>query len=123
MHINVEYQGVVDLQSDLAKIPSLATRKGAAIVKSNVAAGNKLAQRFAREKSGPHGKNYFKRITSEMTGVMTGEYGPHDGGTPVGAGWRSGPPNTDLPRSADVIGPKLVRDVGKMLDGLFWPGS
>jgi hypothetical protein len=112
-----------DLQRDLARGPVTLVREGSALVRRNVTEGRVLAQGFAREKSGPHGKAYFKRITDEMTGPMTGEYGPHDGGIPVGAGWRHGPPNTDLPRSADLIGPKLLDDARSLLDRIFWPGG
>lgn len=109
-----------DLAADAARIPAKVKREGRKIVRKNVRDGNTLARRYARELSGPHGKNYFKRITGEMTGALEGEYGPHDGGVPVGGGWRHGAPNTELERSQDVIGPRFARDVREMADGLFW---
>lgn len=111
-----------DLASDLANIPPRAATKFVGVVRSNVREGNKLAQGFARESSGPHGKNYWKRLSGEMTGPYTGEYGPTGTvvGNAVGAGWRHGPPNTDLPKSADIIGPKFAKGVGDVVDGLFW---
>lgn len=112
--------GIDDLRSDLAGIPPRMYREGSKIVRKNTRAGNKIAQGFARAASGPHGALYYKRLTAEMVGPLEGEYGPHAGGTPVGAGYRHGPPNTDLEKSMDVIGPKLAKDVGDMLDGLFW---
>lgn len=114
--------GVGDLADDLAAIPAKAAPRLVGAVKRNVNQGNALARTFARESSGPHGKNYYKRITAEMTGTYEGEYGPTGDvvGNAVGAGWRSGPPNTDLPRSADIIGPKFADDVGDAIDGLFW---
>lgn len=114
--------GVSDLADDLAKIPVKAARGLATATKRNVNQGNAVARRFARESSGPHGKNYFKRITAEMTGPFEGEWGPTGdvAGNAVGAGWRNGPPNTDLPRSADIQGPKFAKDVGDVVDGLFW---
>lgn len=118
MRVNVTH-GIGDLSNDLAAVPVNLHKRAPAIIKKDVRAGRNLARRFARAKSGPHGKSYFKRITDEASG-LSGEYGPHDGGTPVGGGWRNGPPNTDLPRSADVIGPKFADDIGDLVDGLFW---
>lgn len=114
--------GVADLAADLTKIPPRAAGQMATVVKRNVEQGNRLAQRFARGSSGPHGKNYFKRLSAEMTGPLEGEYGPTGDvvGNAVGAGWRNGPPNTDLPRSADIQGPKFAKDAGKILDKVFW---
>jgi hypothetical protein len=111
-----------DLASDLAGIPPKMVREGNKVVRRNVNAGNKLARRYAQSEAGPHGKNYFKRITAEMTGPLEGEYGPEGDvvENAVGAGWRGGPQNTDLPRSLDVVGPQFERDVSEMVDGWFW---
>lgn len=117
----VVHHGIGDLASDLAEIPVEFARKAPGVVAKNAREGNKIAQRLAKERSGPHGKNYFKRLSAEATGPLSWEYGPHDGGTPVGAGYRTDGPNTDLPTSADLIGPKLGKDMGDLLDGLFWP--
>lgn len=110
-----------NLASDMTKIATTTKPKMAKVVRRNVEQGNRLARTFAKERSGIHGKNYFKRITGEMTGPLEGEYGPHDGGVPVGAGYRHGPPNTDLERSLDIQGPKFAKDVSDEADGLFWP--
>lgn len=109
-----------DLARDCAAIPGKMRAEGSKVVRKNGAAGTKLAQRFARELSGPHGTAYWKRISGESTGALEYEYGPHAGGVPVGGGWRHGTPNTELERSLDVIGPKFAKDVGDMADGLFW---
>lgn len=108
-----------DLASDLAGIPVAFARKAPGVVRKNVRAGNKLAQGFAKAKSGPHGKAYWKRLSAEMTGPLTGEYGPHDGGAPVGAGYRHGGGNLDLPNSADIIVPKFADAVGDLAGDLF----
>lgn len=108
-----------DLASDMAAIPVKFARKAPGVVKRNVTEGNKIAQGFARERSGPHGKAYWKRLSAEMTGPLTGEYGPHDGGTPVGAGYRTSAPNMDLPNSADLIAPKFAKDVGDAAEEAF----
>lgn len=111
--------GIDDLASDLAAIPVKFAKKAPGIVKRNAVAGNKIAQGFAKERSGRHGKSYYKRLSAEMTGPLTAEYGPHDGGTPVGGGWRNDV-NLDLPNSADIIGPRFASDVIDTADGLFW---
>lgn len=109
-----------DLANDFLSVASKAKPRLSRVVRRNVKEGHKLAQKFARQASGIHGINYYKRITAEMTGDLEGEYGPHAGGTPVGAGYRHGPPNTDLEKSQDIIGPKFAKDVGDEMQGLFW---
>jgi hypothetical protein len=130
-----------DLKSDCAKIPALFYQQGRRIIREDVADGGKtarriarfksgvernakkgngIAQRIARERSGPHGSNYYKRLSAEATGPLTAEYGPHDGGTPVGAGFRHGGVNMDLPNSADIIGPEFADQVGDLAERLFW---
>lgn len=115
--INADMDG---LASDLASIPVKFAKKAPGVVRKNIREGNKIAQGFAREKSGPHGKNFFKRYTSEMTGPLEGEFGMHDGGTPVGGGYRSGGGvNLDLPNAADIIAPKFGDAVGNLAGELF----
>lgn len=116
--------GIGDLASDLASIPPRAISQGSKIVKRDTREGRNHARRIARKASGPHGSAYFRRISDEMVGPLEGEYGPTavKGEDYVGAGWRSGE-NTDLPKSADIIGPKFADDIGDMVDGLFWPGG
>lgn len=111
-----------DLANDLAGIPTKVARQAPGIVRRHVREGTALARSYARAASGPHGKNYYKRITGEMIGPTSGEYGPTGvvAGNAVGGGWRNGPGNTDLPRSADIIGPKFADAIGDMVDGLFW---
>lgn len=109
-----------DLAGDTRRIATVAKADMVETVKKNVESGERYARSIAKQESGPHGKNYYKRITGEMTGLLEGEYGPHAGGTPVGAGWRHGPPNTDLPKSADIVGPRFAKDVGQLPDRWFW---
>lgn len=112
-----------DLASDLTKIAVEAPAVLSRVVERNVVLGNSLAQGFARSKSGPHGRYYYKRITSEMTGPLSGTYGPTGEvvGNAVGAGWRHGV-NMDLPNSADIIATKFGPAALDAVDGLFWPG-
>lgn len=117
--INVMHT-LADLEADLSRIATTTRPQLSAVVKRNVEQGNRLAQAYARELSGPHGKNYWKRLTGEMLTPLSGEFGPHGGGLPVGGGWRSGAPNTELERAQDVIGPRLAGDVRDILDRLFW---
>jgi hypothetical protein len=108
-----------DLVADLAAVKPKFDAEAPGIVERNNNKGNAIAQRIAREKSGPHGSNYPKRLSAEMTDELTAEYGPHDGGTPVGAGFRHGGPNMDLPNSADLIGPEFADEVGDMAERLL----
>lgn len=112
-----------DLEADCREVATTTKARMARVVKRNVEQGNVLARKYARGASGPHGLNYYKRITSEMTGPLSGEYGPTGevAGNAVGAGWRHGPPNTDLEKSLDIIGPRFARDVSNVADDLFWP--
>lgn len=109
------------LPEDLRSMPVRAVKGFQQAVRRNVTAGNKLAQEYARAKAGPHGSAYWKRLSGEMTGPLTGEYGPEEypKSEYVGVGFRHGV-NMDLPNSADVIGPKLAKDADAVLDGLFW---
>ena len=108
-----------DLAADMRAIPAKFKAKAPGVVRKNVQAGNKIAQDIAKTKSGPHGKNLFKRYTGEMTGPLQGEYGEHDGGIPVGGGWRHSAGNHDLAQSADLIAPRFADAVIDMADGLF----
>lgn len=117
-----------DLASDMTGIAQKARPDMVKVVREGVKVGTSLARDYAKEASGPHGKAYYKRITGEMHGVVSfggasgisGEWGPHDGGTPIGGGWRHGAPNTELARSADVVGPALVGEVRRLPDKWFW---
>lgn len=124
MRVRVDHQGITDLASDLRRIPEMAVRDMSRIVREGVELGTQLAREYAQERSGPHGKNYYKRVTGEMTGSLEGEYGPTGvvDNNAIGAGWRHGV-NTDLPRSADLIGPALVRELRDAENNWFWPES
>lgn len=114
--------GVGDLARDLEGIAAKSAAELPAVVHQDVEQGKGLARGFAKKASGRHGKAYFKRITSEMNGRLEGEYGPTGDvvGNAVGAGWRHGQRNTDLPKSLDIQGPKFAADVGKRVDSWFW---
>lgn len=111
-----------DLANDLTAIATQTPARLSAVVRRNVEEGNRVAQGIARAASGPHGRLYYRRLTSEMTGTLTGEYGPEGdvAGNAVGAGWRNGPGNHDLEKSLDVQGPKFARDVVDEVDRMFW---
>lgn len=102
------------------KIPAQAAAGMAKIVRENVDYGRDLAKALAREQAGPHGQNYYKRISSEMTGPLEGEWGPT--GEPktdfIGVGFRSGI-NTDLPQSADRVGPAAAADLRRLITRLY----
>lgn len=108
------------LAEDYAAIPAKAQVGLARIARDNVNQGRDLAKALAREGAGPHGQNYWKRISAEMTGAFEGEWGPT--GTPktefVGVGFRSGI-NTDLPQSADKVAQSAAADVRKLVTRLY----
>lgn len=120
MRVNV-IGGVGDLARDMESIATRVKPDMREVVNEERLECERLTKSFAREKSGPHGKDYYKRISSEMTGALTAEVGPT--GVPksefVGAGFRHGV-NTDLPRAADIAGPDMARKVGRKVDGWFW---
>lgn len=116
-----------DLSGDLARIAGETRPRMRGVVRDGVKVGTALARGFAKEKSGPHGSRYYKRITGSMDrglglfgNTISGEYGPT--GIPktdfVGAGFRHGI-NTDLPRSADIVGPSFLRSVDDELGDIF----
>lgn len=119
--VRVTHNGVADLARDLEAMPTRSAKAFAATTRRNVEAGNRLAIKFAQAGAGPHGKNYYKRISAEMTGPYSGEYGPT--GDPktnfVGVGFRHGT-NMDLPNSADIIGPRFAKGINANVDRLFW---
>jgi hypothetical protein len=118
VRIRVDHRDITWLAVDLTEAAASAKRQMPGIVRRNVRKGKLAEQQIARAASGRHGKAYYKRITSEMTGSLRGEWGPHDGGTPIGAGWRHGV-NTDADRSADLIAPGFRKDVDDMIGSLF----
>lgn len=116
-----------DLAADLTKVATSTRPRMRGVVRDGVKVGTQLARQYAKEKAGPHGSRYYKRITSSMDrglglfgNTISGEYGPT--GVPrtdfVGAGFRHGI-NTDLPRSADIVGPSFLRSVGDEIDDMF----
>jgi hypothetical protein len=121
--INVEHN-IGALAADCRTIAVTTQPRAAKIVKANVKEAEKVMRGFARASAGPHGKNYFKRVTSTMTTPLSGEVGPTgDVSKSVGGGWRNGPPNTDMPKTADIMGPKFASAIAAMADDLFWPGA
>lgn len=120
--VRVSVRHTVDRLADkYEKVPAQALVGMNRIVRDNVDFGRDLAKALAREAAGPHGQAYYKRISSEMTGLLEGEYGPT--GSPktefVGVGFRSGI-NTDLPQSADRVGPAAAADVQRLITRLYW---
>lgn len=116
-----------DLATDLTAIKTETRPAMRGVVRDGVKVGTQLARTYAKESAGPHGKNYYKRITGSMDrglglfgNTISGEYGPE--GIPktdfVGAGFRNGH-NTDLPRSADIVGPSFLRSVDDEVGDLF----
>lgn len=119
-----EHDTLDGLVADLSSIPTRFVRGTSRAVKKNVDQGNRLAKANAKRTAGSHGKLYPRAFSAEMTGLLSGEYGP-DASMPQGDmsfeyGSRNQAPHLDLNRSADIIGPKFANDIGDVLDGLFW---
>jgi hypothetical protein len=113
---------VGDLERDLRAAAAIGKTELPQVVRKNLREGIARAKVFARASAGPHGEAYYKRISGEMTGPLSAEFGPS--GSPktefVGVGFRHGH-NLDLPRTADIIGPQMAGDVGDVVDRMFWP--
>lgn len=111
-----------DLAADCDRIAATTQADMSKVVRKNLVRANKNARAIARAAAGPHGTNYYKRITAEMISPLVGEFGPEGNvvGNAVGAGWRHGPPNTDLPKAADLAGPMLAKDVSTIIGRKFW---
>lgn len=115
-----------DLASDLVKIASETKPAMRGVVRDGIRLGEQMSKANAKASSGPHGKRYWKRISSEMNGAglfgntISGEFGPS--GSPktefIGAGFRHGH-NTDLARAADVLAPSFARSVGDEIEDIF----
>lgn len=119
--MRVRVRHTIDKQA--ARLERVAVETGPAlhgIVSENIDYGRDLAKALARVNAGPHGKSFHKRINSEMTGLLAGEFGPD--GSPktefVGVGFRSGT-NTDLDRAGEKVGQSAAADVRKALTRLF----
>lgn len=121
MQIRVHHT-IGDLADDLRGIAVRAPKDMNRTVREGIKVGNRVARTYAKRSAGPHGKNYYKRISAEMTGLLEGEFGPHGDvdDNAVGAGWRNEGPNTDLARTADVIGPAFAKKVRELPDEWFW---
>ena len=110
-----------DLEADLIGAAAKLQAEAPVIVRRNIEAGNRLARGFNRQAAGPHGKSHFKRLTAEMTGPMSGEYGfTGDIGDSVGGGFRNGGGNTDLDKSFAIQADKFGDDVAGLADRLLW---
>lgn len=110
------------LQRDLAGIPKKHLTGMTRLTNESRRSAEKYMQGLAKSRSGPHGRSYWKRIDSTLTGPMSAEIGPRGevAGNAVGAGWRTGGPNTDTEKTADLIGPRHARYISNHLNGLFW---
>lgn len=115
------------LADDLKNIAVTTRPRMRGVVRDGVKVGKDLSRAYAKESSGPHGRQYYKRITSSMNAglglfgnTISGEWGPS--GSPktefVGAGFRHGH-NTDLARSADIVGPSFLRSVDDEVQDMF----
>ncbi len=123
MRISVRHD-IDDLANDCASVARRAQADMRRVVGRNIDQGNRLAKGYARRSAGSHGRHYPNAMTSEMTGVTKGEYGPDaarpQGGMSFEFGSRNSPPHLDLNRSADIQGPRFARDVADLPSKWFW---
>lgn len=126
MRIRAEHS-IGDLTADLTKASKETGPQMRGVVRDGLKIGTNLAKGFAKRDAGPHGQDFYKRITSQMNrdgglfgNTISGEYGPT--GVPrtefIGVGFRHGG-NTDLPRSADIVGPSFLRSVDDEVGDIF----
>ena len=118
----------------LDKIRAEAPVKLNDVVRDGTRAGTTLAKQYASRTSGKHAKKYPATITPQMNrprkslfggNIFSGSYGPEARGQGLLGGIlengsRNNPAHLNLARSADVIGPQFPREVGDVIDGLFW---
>ena len=120
----VVHDGIGDLADDIAAIPPRAQLDFADVVRSNAYKGNRIARDFAKQSAGKHGKLYPRSFSTESRSLTSWEYGPDSsmpqGGMSFEYGSRNQKPHLDLNKSADIIGPQFAKDVGDVIDGLFW---
>lgn len=116
MGVNIDSSNIRDLATDYIAVPNRATRRVAEVVGDEAKRGNRIAQTFARESAGEHGKHYHRAFEAERLALMAWAYGPNaamrQGGMSFEWGSRNQPPHLDLNRSADIIGPTLASKIG-----------
>lgn len=121
MRITVRHT-IDDLANDLVDIAARAEVGMMGVVRDAAINGNRVAQGIAKGLAGAHGSAYYKRLTAEARGPLKWEYGPE--GIPksdfVGVGFRNGPGNQDLPKSADIAGADLLDKTDRLVQRLFW---
>ena len=126
--INVRH-GIGDLANDLAGIAPKAVKGIAGTLREGARVGAQLARENARRTAGKHGKHYPRSITADRTlkggfGLWAIEYGPdpsrRQGGMSFEFGSRNQKPHLDLARSADVIGPAMLREIDDKVGDWFW---
>jgi hypothetical protein len=111
---------LADAARDLEKVPGKIATEGSAIVHRNGDRANRITRAIARKKAGPHGENYFKRVTADMVTPLKVEVGPSAllGTRYVGVGGTAGV-NRDLEEALTKVTPQFVRDAEKFMDGLL----
>lgn len=122
-----------DLRDDLLRISKEAPVLLRGVVSDGIKAGNTAAKGFAVTTSRAHARKYPGTFTAEMRStyrygggnIYSGEYGPNARGQGLLAGIlengsRNNPAHLNLSRSLDLIGPQFPREVGNVVDRLFW---
>lgn len=121
MRISVRTEGntIDETIRDLEAVPGEIHGKGVAIVHRNGERANRLARNIAKRKAGPHGKDFFKRISAEQTGLSV-EIGPSAllGLRYVGVSGSEGV-GRDLDETLVKVVPKFAKDAEDLMDRLL----
>lgn len=122
MRISVRRSGnaIPETARDLQAVPVTIAAEGGAIVHRNGESLNRLARAIGKKKAGPHGSNFFKRISAEMLTPLSVEVGPSallgERYTGVGA---PGGPERDLKEALAKVAPEFAKDVADLRDRLL----
>lgn len=110
-------------ERDATRVPVKVVRQAAKAVRTRAEQGNRNAKNRARNTAGKHGRHYPNSFLAEAISPLEWQYGPHpslaQGEMSFEYGSRNQPPHMDLNKSADVVGPKLAADMGRILDDLY----
>lgn len=121
--VHIDSSQIKDLARDYGRVESAASPRVDRAVEGVAKDGNRIAQSFARQSAGAHGKHYPAAFDVEQLGIASYEYGPDSsmlqGNMSFEYGSRNQPPHLDLTKSADMIGAQLSRKVGDVVDDLL----
>lgn len=112
--------GISETIRDLEAVPGEIYGNGGAIVHNDGERLNRFARNISRAKAGPHGKDFFKRISATMVGPLAIEVGPSalEGTRYTGVDSEGGP-GRDLDEALDKIRPVFHKHAAELMDDLL----